>query len=187
MGWGCDGESKPEKIPWRQNETREAFNRSTKMKNLTRVAIIAAVAMAPIKAISAEGNIPFSGSVQDTCIISVGNTGTLSVNTNHTVLGSEEAGGSAATATVLTTGEGYSLRADAPTAFQTTATTGNNNVSFEANYKASGASSIGKTDGKIASPLNRGSTSVDIDMSGTKTSGTFEAGSYDAIVLLRCE
>ena len=88
------------------------------MKNALKV--LAAVAViAPVQAYSATGNIPFNGSVTDTCVITVGSAGTIMPNTAYTVLSSKEAGGAAGTATILATGNGYSVSADAPTAWST--------------------------------------------------------------------
>lgn len=157
------------------------------MKHLIKGAIVAAVAVMPLQANAATGNIPFSGGVANTCIVTVGSSGTLATSADYTVLGSEEAGGVAGTATLLTTGAGFELSADAPTSFTTTAATGNNNVSFEANYSSTGANTIAQTDGSTPTALNRGSSSVTINMSGTKSSGSFEAGTYSAVVVLRCE
>lgn len=157
------------------------------MKNLIKAVGVAAVVLVPVQASAATGNIPFNGSVANTCIITVNGSGTLAASTDFTVLGSEEAGGAAGTATLLTTGAGFSLSADAPASFSTAPATGNTNVTFEANYSATGANTIAQTDGATATSLNRGSTDVNINMSGTKTSGTFEAGTYGATVVLRCE
>jgi hypothetical protein len=156
------------------------------MKKVVFAAIAAGLLVsAPAHAVT--GNIPFNGSVSNTCVITVGGSGTLAASTDYTVLGSEQTGGSAGTASVLATGAGFSLSADAPTSFSTAPATGNNNVVFEANYAATGANNIAKTDGLTKTVLSRGTSAVTINMSGTKTSGTFEAGPYAATVILRCE
>jgi hypothetical protein len=152
-------------------------------------AVVSAAALPASVAQAATANIPFNGSVANTCVITVGSSGTLAVNGTYDVLGSQQAGGSAGTATLLVTGAGFNLSADAPAAFSTAPATGNDNVTFEANYSASGANTIPQTDGATATALNRGNTSVNVNMSGTKTvvGETFEAGNYAATVVLRCE
>ncbi len=156
------------------------------MKKLA-FAAIAAASLASGSANAATGNIPFNGSVSNTCVITVGGSGTLAASTDFTILGSQQTGGAAGTASVLATGAGFSLSADAPTSFSTAPATGNTNVVFEANYSATGANTIAQTDGATPTALARGTNAVTINMSGTKTSGTFEAGSYSATVVLRCE
>jgi hypothetical protein len=163
------------------------------MKFVTKIlAASIAASLAPVQAFAltpASGNIPFSGSVSNSCIITVGAPGILAASTDFTVVGSEEASGSAGTATILTTGAGYSLMADAPLSFSAAPPTGNDNVTFEANYSVTGANIIPQTDGATSSPLQRGNSSVSINMSGTKNviGETFEEGTYAATVLLRCE
>ncbi len=159
------------------------------MKNLLKLAGAVALMTVPMHVNAATGNIPFNGSVADTCVVTVTGSGTLAASTDFSVLGSEEAGGAAGTATLLTTGSSFSLSADAPASFSSAPATGNTNVNFEANYAATGANTIAKTDGATATALTRGNTNVTINMSGTKSvSGeTFEAGSYTATVVLRCE
>ena len=159
------------------------------MKKVSAFAAAMFVALTPIQANSATGNIPFSGSVSNSCVITVGTSGALAASTDYTVLSSTETGGAAGTATILTTGSGFSLSADAPTSFSAAPATGNDNVSFAASYAATGANTIPTTDGGTATPLSRGSSAITINMSGTKSVGgeTFESGTYAATVVLRCE
>jgi len=163
------------------------------MNKLAKYAAVAALASAAVVPATVAGaataNIPFGGSVANTCVINVGSSGTLAVNVNYDVLGSEEAGGAAGTADVLATGAGFNLSADAPAAFSVAPATGNDNVLFEANYSSTGANNIPQTDGATATALARGMNAVNVNMSGTKTVAgeTFEAGAYAAEVVLRCE
>jgi len=159
------------------------------VKNLLKMAGVVALMTVPMHVNAATGNIPFNGSVADTCVVTVTGSGTLAASTDFTVLGSEQAGGAAGTATLLTTGGSFSLSADAPASFSSAPATGNDNVSFAANYSATGANTIAQTSGSTATALSRGNTNVSINMAATKTVGdeTFEAGSYTATVVLRCE
>lgn len=158
------------------------------MKKLA-LAAVAAATLASVPANAATGNVDFNGSVSSTCVITVGNQGTLAPSTDFTVLGSEETGGSPGTASILATqGSTFNLTATAPGSFTTTATTGNDNVTFEANYQATtGDTIIGQTDGATPTTLNQGTTNVLVNMSGTKSSGTFEAGDYTGTVILTCQ
>ena len=159
------------------------------MKKLCAIAATTFVVLTPIQANSATGNIPFSGTVSNSCIITVGSSGAIAASSDYAALGSEETGGAAGTATILTTGGGFDLSADAPTSFSSAPTTGNDNVLFAVNYAATGANSIAKTDGGIATPLSRGSSAITVNMSGVKSvpGETFESGTYAATVVLRCE
>lgn len=158
------------------------------MKKLIAAATTIAAVITPIQ-VNANVNIPFNGSVASSCIITVGSSGTLAANTDFTVLSSEETGGAAGTATILATGGGFSIRADAPASFSSGPTSANDNVTFAANYAVTGANTIAKTDGGTATVLNRGASNVSINMSGTKNGAgeSFEAGTYAATVVLRCE
>lgn len=157
------------------------------MKNLIKIGV-AVLAMVPVhQANSASGNIPFNGSVADTCVVTVGAPGTLGANTSFTTLGSQEAGGAAGTATLLTTGSGFSLSADAPTAFDSAPTDGGTGVTFSANYSATGSNTISETNGATPTGLTRGNTNVTINMAADRASGVFPSGTYAATVVLRCE
>lgn len=159
------------------------------MKKLVIASAVAAAALVPAQAFAATGNIPFNGSVSNTCVITVGSSGTLGVSTDFATLGSTQAGGAPGSASVLATGSGFSLSADAPTAWDSAPTTGGSNVTFASTYSSTGPTVATNVAGTTATALNRGTHNVAINMSATKNvSGeTFEAGSYSATVVLRCE
>jgi hypothetical protein len=160
------------------------------MKIMSKIAAASVAALlVPASAFAATGNIPFSGSVANTCVITVGSSGTLGVSTDFATLGSSEAGGALGSANVLATGAGFSLSADAPTAWDSAPATGGTNVSFAATYAATGPTTIPTTNGGTLTALNRGNHSVSVGMTAQKTvlGETFESGSYDATVVLRCE
>ncbi len=150
--------------------------------------LAAAIAAAvPAQAFAVTGNVQFDGSVSNTCAITVNTAGTLATNVGQTVLGSEQAGGAAGTATIVTTSAAYQVSADAPTAWTAFPTGGDTNVTFAANYATTGATTISKTSGATQSALATGSTDVNVNMSATKSSGSFPTGTYGAVVTLRCE
>ena len=161
------------------------------MKKLCAVAAITIAVLTPIYAHAGanptSGDIPFSGTVADSCIINVGSSGTLAASTDLTVLGSQVAGGSAGTAEILVTGGSYTIGVTAPATFVSAPATGNDNVSIVANYAVSGANTILET--TADQPLTRGRSDVTINMTATKTAANevFESGDYDATVVLRCD
>lgn len=63
------------------------------MKKISAIAAVTLIALIPVQANSATGNIPFSGSVSNSCIITVGNSGALGVSTDYSVMSSQEIGG----------------------------------------------------------------------------------------------
>lgn len=155
------------------------------MKNVLKV-LAAVAAIAPGQAFAVTGTVPFSGSVTDTCVITVGSPGTIMPNTAYNVLSSKEAGGAAGTATILATGNAYSVSANAPTSWSvspgsTPATT------FAAEYDLSGANTASNVSGSTLTALSHGSTNVSIDLTATLASGTYESGSYATTVVLLCE
>jgi hypothetical protein len=156
------------------------------MKSVVKVAIAAAAVLAPANAFAVTGNIPFNGTVANTCVITVGSPGTMTANTAYTVLGSKEAGGAAGTATILATGNAFKASVDAPTAF-TTAPASAAGSTFAAEYSLSGANVASNVAGATQTTLANGTTGVSVNLTATHGTGTFEAGSYVATAVLRCE
>ena len=173
------------------NVKKKKLQGTVQMKKLCAVAAITIAVLTPIHAHAGtgptSGDIPFSGTVNDSCIINIGDSGTLVANTDLDVLGSKVAGGSAGTAEVLVTGGNYTIGVTAPATFTTAPTTGNDNISIVAEYAVSGANNIPETTGDET--LNRGRSDVTINMTATKTvaNEVFESGDYDATVVLRCD
>lgn len=152
------------------------------MKNLLKSAALAAVILAPIQANAVTADIPFNGSVTHTCVITVNSSGALGVSTNFQTLSSSIGSGTAGTATVVATGNGFDISVNAPTAFTTKPTEDTTTNTFAASYNT------GSGDQTTATDLTNGRHSVDINMSASKSgSDVFEAGAYAATVVLRCE
>lgn len=148
--------------------------------------IVAAVAvLAPVQANAVTDNIPFNGSISDTCAITVNSSGTITPNATYTQLSSTNAGGAAGTATILAIGTGWDVSADAPTSFTTepvvTAST------FAATYGLTGVTTASGVPGATTTALNNGSTNVSVDLTATHPSGSYQSGTYAATVVLRCE
>ncbi len=158
------------------------------MKNLVKLAGAAALVLLPVQANAVTGDVPFNGSVTHTCTITVNSSGTLGVSTDFQSLDSEEVGGAAGTATIVATGNGFDISADAPTSFDTKPVADTTSNTFAANYATTGATSIGQTSGTNVNDLNHGTTNVTVHMSADKSGAdVFEAGAYSATVVLRCE
>ncbi|MEM9330853.1 MAG: hypothetical protein AAGA53_05975 [Pseudomonadota bacterium] len=157
------------------------------MKNLLKVAAVAAFVAVPLQAQAVTDNIPFTGTVSATCLITVTGGGTLAANAGFTSLSSVNAGGAAGTANVTSNGA-FSVSLDPVTNFDPTTTAPNAdlNTLFNSSYDLAGANTTTGATGTTAL-ANTGITNVSVDLTATKSSGVFEAGSYDATVVLRCE
>ncbi len=155
------------------------------MKSLLKVVAAVAV-LAPVQANAVTANIPFNGTVADTCVITVGTSGTVTPNAGYTQLSSNNAGGAAGTASVLATGGTQNVSAAAPAAW-TTAPASAAGTTFAATYDLAGATTATGVAGATTTNLNAGTTTVAVDLTATHPSATFEAGTYAAVVVLTCE
>ena len=123
----------------------------------------------------------------------VGASGTMTANPTIGILGSTQAGGQSAGATITASSllcsllnllDCYSVSAPAPAAFTSAPSGGGTNVNFATAYRLdSGASTAGSTTQK----LTNGTHTVQVDLTATKSSGIFPAGSYQGMVTVRCE
>ncbi len=126
----------------------------------------------------------FSGAVNSTCVLTVGVAGIITPNADFTKLSSDNAGGSESTVSVLATGAIYKVSAIAPGAFTAGPSTAD---SFTSKYTLSGATSASNVAGATTTTLTPGVTNVAVDLEADKSSGTFNAGIYNAAVTVRCE
>ena len=140
-----------------------------------------------ISAVAATDTIPFSGTVDPVCTILVDSPGTIAPNTDHTALSSQEAGGSPGVATIQTSNANFSVSTTAPTVFTSAPTGGDTDVTFATFYSASGATTLDNIAGSSASVLDQGTTTLSVDLTATKASGTFPDGNYAADVVVTCE
>ena len=156
------------------------------MKNFVKFAVMSALLAAPLPAVAATGNVQFDATVNNTCSITVNQAGLLTANVGQTSLASTNAGGSAGTATIVATSANYTVGVDQPTAWQAGFPTGGDTaVTFAATYSAAGDTTVASTANNNA--LATGTTNVSVNLSATKSSGSFPTGTYAAIVVLRCE
>lgn len=154
------------------------------MNKYVKIALAAGVLVAPVQAHAVTGNVIFNADVQNTCSITVNDAGTLTANVGQTQLSSENAGGSAGTATIVTTSAAYAVSVNAPTAFDSNPT-GGAASSFAAKYSTTGASTYSNQ--TTANPLATGTTNVSVHLAANKATGSFPTGLYAATVVLRCE
>lgn len=151
---------------------------------LTAAALFVA-ASSPAQAVT--GNVTFNGSVLGVCLLTISLPGTMTADATYTTLSSKNAGGSAGTALIVTTGSGFGITTSTPTSFNTAPSTGNDNVIFLSEYSLSGATIVSNVLGATATLLGLGTTSVDVDLTATKTLNAFETGNYSAAVTVTCD
>jgi hypothetical protein len=155
------------------------------MKNFVKIAAVSALLAAPLPAMAVTANVQFDAQVNNTCSIQVNQAGLLTANVGQTVLSSTNVGGSSGLADITTTSNSFGVSIAQPTAFTTAPAGGGTNVNFAATYSTAGATTIASTNS--ANPLLTGVTNVSVDMSATKTTGSFPTGTYAAVVVLTCE
>ncbi len=126
----------------------------------------------------------FSGTVASTCVLTVGVAGIITPNADYTKLSSDKAGGAESTVSALATGATFKVSAIAPSAFTAGPSTADG---FVSKYTLSGATSASNVAGATTTTLTPGVTNVAVDLEADKTSGTFNAGAYNAAVTVRCE
>ena len=80
----------------------------------------------------------------------------MTANSDFTVLDTEESGGNSGVAAIVSTGATFSVSVDEPTTFVTAPTGGNDNLSFDAKYDASGVTTASGVVGSVLTLLNPG-------------------------------
>lgn len=154
------------------------------MKSLFRVVAAVAV-LAPIQANAVTADIPFNGNIADTCAITVVSSGTITPNGDYSELSSTNPGGVAGAATIMATGTGWEVSADAPGSFSSEPVP--TSSTFATTYDLSGANTASNVPGTTLTALNNGVTHVSVDLTATHPTGSYQAGLYAATVVLRCE
>ena len=151
----------------------------------TAMAAVALVACADQTASAATGNVLFNGTITATCTLTVNSNGTMTVSSDLQSLSSHNAGGSAGSAQVDTTG-GVTLSVD-PVATTTVPASDVTATTWTPTFATTGAQTIAET-GTATALTAPGTSTVAVNLAGTK-SGTnrFSAGAYQATVTLRCE
>ena len=138
--------------------------------------------------------LPAHAVIIGTCTIVIGASGTMKSNPAINILGSKQAGGSSAGATITASSllctilnllDCYSVSAPPPIAFSSAPSGGDTNVIFDTVFRLDGSG----TDIPGSSPqrVTNGTHSIQVDLTATKSPGIFPAGSYQGTVTLRCE
>ena len=152
------------------------------MNILTRTTLVAAVLVAT-SPISHSADVRFNGTVEPVCSVVVGSDGVMKSSADGRKFGSKELGGVAGTVVVTSNTNQLSFSAAAPSSFTSSPTGGSEGVDFQAEFTAAGlGSSVVGT-----APLPIGITTVAVDLTASKSSGTFPAGDYVADVVVTCE
>jgi hypothetical protein len=157
-----------------------------KRRRINRVLLAAAVLAAP--------GLPARAAIVGTCTIMIGASGTMKVNSTLDVFGSRQSGGSSASATITASSllctllnllDCYSVSAPAPASFSSAPGGGDANVNFASVYRLDGAGI--DTSGSVPQRLTNGTHTIQVDLTATKSSGIFPAGSYQGAITVRCE
>ncbi|RUV20677.1 hypothetical protein EOB77_13090 [Mesorhizobium sp. M7A.F.Ca.MR.228.00.0.0] len=138
--------------------------------------------------------LPVQAAIIGTCTIMVGASGTMKANPAISILGSKQAGGSSASATVVASSllcsilnllDCYSVSAPAPAAFSSAPSGGGTNVTFASVFRLDGSGI--DVNGSVPQRVANGTHAMQIDLTATKSSGIFPAGNYQGTVTVRCE
>ncbi|MBN9218165.1 MAG: hypothetical protein J0I79_09450 [Mesorhizobium sp.] len=138
--------------------------------------------------------LPARAAIVGTCTIMVGSSGTMMANPTINTLSSKQAGGSSANATVVASSllcsllnllDCYSVSAPAPAAFSSAPSGGGTNVTFTSVFRLDGSGA--DVSGSVPQRVANGTHPMQIDLTATRSSGIFPAGSYQGTVTVRCE
>jgi len=157
------------------------------MKPLKYIAGLSTAALILSGSASAtDRNVNFRGVINNSCSLVVLNDGLLGVSSDQTILSSKQAGGLQGRVSVVTNGYGNTIEVISPSGFTVGPPSANMNTIFESEYSASGGTILSNLLGVVVSILGIGTTTIDIDATATKTSGTFESGAYELTTVVRC-
>ncbi|WP_027031056.1 hypothetical protein [Mesorhizobium loti] len=138
--------------------------------------------------------LPVQAAIIGTCTIMVGASGKMTANPAISILGSKQAGGSSASATVVANSllcsilnllDCYSVSAPAPAAFSSAPSGGGTNVTFASVFRLDGSGV--DVNGSVPQRVVNGTHPMQVDLTATKSSGIFPAGNYQGTVTVRCE
>ncbi|WP_416877826.1 hypothetical protein [Litorimonas sp.] len=154
------------------------------IKFITLMGVTAAMLSCP--AFATDQNVNFRGIINNSCTLVVLNDGLLGVSSDQTVLSSKESGGLQGRISAVTNGPGNTIEIISPSGFTVGPPSADVNTIFETEYSASGGTILSNLLGVVVSILGIGTTTIDIDATATKTSGTFESGAYELTTVVRC-
>ena len=133
-----------------------------------------------------DNQITFSGSIPESCTLNVLTAGTLGVSLQQNILSSEQIGGIPATATITTNSASSVVSLINPADFATAPAGASADVTFGTNYILAGTTIAVEADGETQTALNLGLSTMTINASATKSSGTLPTGDYTLTPTLRC-
>lgn len=158
-----------------------------KMKIIKKLCAVAVMSIALSPAVqAADQNVKFTGIVLDSCALIIGTDGLLGQSGDQTILSSTESGGLPGTVTATTNGIASTLEVITPTSFLTGPASADTNTTFASSYALAGTTTLSEVVGSTVSPLGLGVTIATIDASATKSSGTFDSGTYELVTTVRC-
>jgi len=138
--------------------------------------------------------LPAQAAIVGTCTIMIGASGTMKSNPAINILGSKQAGGSSAGATITASSvlctilnllDCYSVSAPAPIAFTSAPSGGDTNVTFATVFRLDGSGL--DIPGSSPQRVTNGTHTIQVDLTATKSPGIFPAGNYQGTVTVRCE
>lgn len=124
----------------------------------------------------------FSGTIPDTCTVTVPTPGRLGHNASATVLSSAEPGGVSAQAVLTTNSPRASVQVIPPSAFDAAPSGSDADTTFTASYDMNGH----HIDGLRTTALGAGINTLAVDATATKGSGAFAGGHYTLTATVRC-
>tara|TARA_R110002020_G_scaffold26758_4_gene86529 strand:- start:3777 stop:4259 length:483 start_codon:yes stop_codon:yes gene_type:complete len=157
------------------------------MKSIKLITLIGvASATFSVSASATDRDVNFRGLINNSCSLVVLNDGLLGVSADQTVLSSKESGGLQGRISAVTNGFGNTIEIISPSGFTVGPPSADVNTIFETEYSTSGGTVLSNLLGVVVSILGIGTTTIDIDATATKTSGTFESGAYELTTVVRC-
>lgn len=157
------------------------------MKTTTKILLTSAVLIGgSMQANATDTNTTFTGVIPPSCLVTISTPGLIGASSDQTVLSTEETGGLAAVAAVVTNSTTSTIQVIPPVAFSVAPASGNANTTFATSYDTTGVTVADVADGNTVTALNLGLTAMTIDASATKSSGTFDAGAYEFVATVRC-
>ncbi len=148
--------------------------------------LAAAQALACAAVAQTSQTLSFTGTVDDACAVTTPSDGTLDLSNDYTELSSKIGGGTAGSAVVISTDADNTVDVDAASAWESAPADGGTNVTFDAEYDASGATTASDVAAGAATVLGLGATTVSVDAWAEKSSGVFPAGAYAMDVVVQC-
>lgn len=163
------------------------YTQENEMKHIKKLigATLISGLVAP-SAFAADQDVRFTGVVLDSCAIVIGTNGILGQSIDQATLSSKETGGLPGTVSVTTNSINSTIEVISPSSFDVGPATADTNTVFSASYALAGDTVLSEVIGDTVSPLGLGVTVATIDANAVKSTGTFDAGTYELVTTVRC-